>query len=62
MTKIDKVKMSLLLCSNKNCDECHYNRWVKEVCQTHLCKDALKVINGLQQHPKTDLEQMKFDI
>ena len=62
MTKIDKVKMSLLLCSDKNCDECFYNRWVKEVCQTHLCRDALKVINGLEQTPKLEMEQLTIDI
>ncbi len=42
----DKVKKSLQLCSEKKCNECLYNNWVKEVCQTHLLRDAAKVIGG----------------
>ena len=43
---VDKIKKSLQLCSEKKCNECIYNRWVKDVCQTHLCKDALKILGG----------------
>lgn len=43
---IDKIKKALLSCSENKCDECIYNRWVKEVCQTHLLKDAAKVMGG----------------
>ena len=39
------IKKSLQLCSEKKCNECVYNRWVKDVCQAHLCKDALKLID-----------------
>ena len=42
----DKIKKALQSCSEKKCDECLYNRWVKEVCQTHLLRDAAKVIGG----------------
>ena len=45
MTK-ETVKKSLLLCSEKKCKECIYNRWVREVCQTHLLRDAAKLIGG----------------
>ena len=51
MTKIDKIKFSLIYCSEKRCDECIYNRWIRSVCQEHLCKDTLKLINELE-HPK----------
>ena len=43
---VDKIKKSLQLCSEKKCDECIYNRWVREVCQAHLCKDTLKILGG----------------
>lgn len=42
----DNIKKALQCCSEKNCKECIYNRWVKEVCQSHLCKDAAKMIGG----------------
>lgn len=42
----NSIKKSLLNCSEKKCDECLYNRWVKEVCQSHLLRDAAKLIGG----------------
>lgn len=42
----NSIKKSLLKCSEKKCDECLYNRWVKEVCQSHLLRDAAKLIGG----------------
>ena len=42
----DKIKKSLLSCSEKKCEECLYNNWVKVVCQTRLLKDAANVIGG----------------
>jgi hypothetical protein len=44
-----KVIKALQLCSEKKCDQCSYNRWVREVCQTHLCRDAVKVIEKLNE-------------
>ena len=44
--KTDKIKKSLLSCSEKKCEECLYNNWVREVCQTRLLKDAAKMIGG----------------
>ncbi len=41
----DKVKKALELCRDGKCNECIYNRWVKDVCQAQLCKDALKIID-----------------
>ena len=43
------VKISLQACSEKKCDQCIYNRWVREVCQTHLCRDAIKVIENKEE-------------
>ena len=40
----DKIKKSLQLCSEKKCNECVYNGWIREVCQKVLMTDALKVI------------------
>ena len=62
MKKSDKIKYALLYCSEKHCEECFYNRWVKAVCQTHLCRDALKLINELEKPKLLDLEQLEFDI
>ena len=62
MKKSDKIKLALLLCSEMHCDECVYNRWVKDVCKKHLFKDALKLINELEQPQKPDLEQLTFNI
>ena len=58
-----KIKFSLLHCSEKRCDECFYNRWVRDVCQTHLCRDALALINGLEDDSnKIELEQLTMKI
>lgn len=46
---MDKLKKSLQLCIEKKCEDCHYNRWVREVCQTQLCRDVLKYI---EKHSK----------
>lgn len=46
MNSKDKIKIALQSCSEKKCDECIYNRWVKEVCQSHLLRDAAKLIGG----------------
>jgi len=62
MTNKDKIKFSLLYCSEKRCDECFYSRWVRDVCQTHLCKDALKIINQLEKPTTPKMEQLAIDI
>ena len=62
MNKNDKTKLSLIYCSEKRCDECFYNRWVRDVCQTHLCRDALKLISNLERPERAELEQLKINI
>ena len=42
----DKIKKSLLACSEKKCDACIYNGWVAEICQSRLLKDAANLIGG----------------
>ena len=57
------IKLALLHCSEKRCDECIYNRWVKDVCQKHLCRDALALVNELEQPMvKVDYEQLSLDV
>ena len=58
----DKIKIALQLCSEKRCDECHYNRWVKEVCQSHLCKDALKALNESDKQKTVYVEQFTMNV
>ena len=53
----DKVKKSLALCRDGKCEQCKYNGWIGEVCRTQLLKDALKVIEVLDQP-----EQLTIDI
>ena len=48
MKQKHKIKNALQLCSDKQCDKCFYNRWIYGVCQNHLCKDALALINELE--------------
>lgn len=59
---VDKIKKSLQCCSEKKCNECIYNRWVKDVCQAQLCKDALKMIDKLERQKKIIVEQYVMDI
>ena len=59
---IDKIKISLLLCSEKRCDECHYNRWIYGVCQTHLCRDAIKVLSECDKQKTMIVEQFVMNI
>ena len=49
MISKDTVIKSLKKCStqNKNCENCIYNRWMFDTCQTMIIKDALKVIERL---------------
>ena len=58
----DKIKIALQLCSEKRCDECIYNRWVREVCQSHLCKDALKVLNESDKQKTVYVEQFTMNV
>lgn len=48
MKQKKKIKSSLQLCSEKQCDKCFYNRWVYGVCQTHLCRDAVALIDEME--------------
>ena len=48
MKQKHKIKNALQLCSDKQCDKCFYNRWIYGVCQKHLCKDALALINEFE--------------
>lgn len=45
----DKVKKSLKLCRDGNCDKCPYNGWIREVCRKVLMDDAIKVIEEPNQ-------------
>ena len=56
------IKKSLQLCSEKKCNECIYNRWVKDVCQAHLCKDALKLIDKIERQKTVVVEQYTMNI
>lgn len=58
----DKIKKSLQLCSEKKCNECIYNRWVKDVCQAQLCRDAIKLIDKIEQQKKVVVEQFTMNI
>ena len=62
MSKEDKIKLALIYCADKRCDECFYNRWTREFCQKHLCKDTLTLINKLEHPTSVQLEQLKIDI
>lgn len=62
MRKEDRIKLSLIYCGEKRCEECFYNRWMKEVCQTRLCKDTLKLISNLEQPKNVEFEQVRIDI
>ena len=42
----EKVIKALRLCAEQKCDQCIYNRWVRDVCQKHLLRDAAKVIEN----------------
>ena len=44
-----KVIKALRLCAEQKCDECLYSRWVREVCQKHLLRDAVKVIENKEE-------------
>ena len=59
---IDKIKKSLQLCSEKKCNECIYNRWVKDVCRAQLCKDTLKMMDKLERQKKVVVEQFTMSV
>ena len=45
----DKVKNSLACCRDGRCSECKYNGWIPETCRRVLIKEALKVIEELEE-------------
>ena len=59
----DKIKKSLLLCSEQKCNECLYNNWVKDVCQSHLLRDAAKLLETKKRNKIKGIEypQIEFD-
>ena len=45
----DKIKKSLELCRDGKCNECIYNRWIREVCQKILMADTLVLIKEIDK-------------
>jgi hypothetical protein len=56
----DNIIKALTICSNseKKCDKCIYNRWVSDICQQVLIKDALALVITLEK----EIADLKGDV